>query len=177
MTTDIGTALLWRQLCGLLSIKLVSQYFVFCMWGKWCPEWGATTVLRESCFLKPRKEKGLLLIQLGTTGTRCLWQNESKTFQTCPILMLCPFTFFPFYSDASFFHSHYGPFTFLLTDSTQRAIAYTFTFSRIQGGRKILLIFSINFIIPAQHFPKTQLKWPSTIQNNHEEMLYVGVCS
>jgi hypothetical protein len=105
----LGTALLWRQLCGSISIKLVSQYFVFCMRGKWCPEWGATWVLRKACFLKPRKEKELPLILLGTTGTRCLWQNESKTFQTCPILMLCPFTFFPFHSDASLFCFIMGP--------------------------------------------------------------------
>jgi hypothetical protein len=124
-----------------------------------------------------QERERLPLIQLGTTGTSCLWQNESKTFQTCPMLMFCPFTFFPFHSDASFFCFHYGPSTFLLTDSTQRAIVCTFTFSRTQGGRKMLLIVFIHFIVTTQHFPKTQLKWPSTIQNNHEEMLYVGVCS
>jgi hypothetical protein len=149
-----GTALLWRQPCGSFSIKLVSQYFVFCMQGKWCPEWGATTVLREVCFFKPWNGKGLLLIQLGTTGTRCLWKNESKIFRTCPILMLWPFTFFPFHSDASFFCIHYGPFTFLLTDSTQRAIACTFIFSSTQGSRKILLIFLIHFTSPSSTFQR-----------------------
>jgi hypothetical protein len=138
------------QGCSLLGTVLrVTQYLT----GVWA-----------LCFLAHHRGKWLpckdlqqslqhLVPQVGErerTSSRCLWRKESKKFQTCSVLMLCPFTFFPFHSDAllfSFLSLH--ALHFLAHRQYTKSNCIVFTFSWMQCQTEILLIFLRQFIITA----------------------------